>query len=231
LNNPLKYIDPSGHDEICNPYLLPYWMISQMTPNDLKRMRENYDASLTNDFRYGYRRSGTTFYIPGEGGSTYIINMADSDEYDDINREIGQTGFSSIDTIGDITNLIIDITRSDEKAVALDLASLFFFGNIRFLKYGDDIIDSWGSIRFSGGTASTKNISNLTVDIKEWIGDGGRVIHNSSGDTILLSTDGTRRVRFDINNPSPHDYPHGHVEEFVNGKWVKSGPIYPKDVP
>jgi len=48
---------------------------------------------------------------------------------------------------------------------------------------------------------------------------------------VLISRDGTRRVRFDINNPSPHANAHGHVEVLVNGKWVKSGPIYTTDVP
>ena len=40
-----------------------------------------------------------------------------------------------------------------------------------------------------------------------------------------------RRVRFDINRPAPHTSPHAHVEELVDGKWRKSGPIYPTDVP
>jgi len=47
-------------------------------------------------------------------------------------------------------------------------------------------------------------------------------ITNKSGDKVFISSDGTRRIRFDINNTSPHNNPHGHVEEFINGKWVKS---------
>jgi hypothetical protein len=52
-----------------------------------------------------------------------------------------------------------------------------------------------------------------------------------AGDTILVSKDGTRRIRFDIKRPHPHQSPHAHVEELKNGRWKKSGPIYPRDVP
>jgi RHS repeat-associated protein len=75
-----------------------------------------------------------------------------------------------------------------------------------------------------------KKIQNLTTGIKEWLGDGAKLIKNKNGDTVMLSKDGTKRIRFDINNPSPHENPHGHVEILQNGKWVKSGPIYPNDV-
>jgi hypothetical protein len=71
----------------------------------------------------------------------------------------------------------------------------------------------------------------LAKNIKDWLGKDAKVITNKSGDKVFISSDGTRRIRFDINNTSPHNNPHGHVEEFINGKWVKSGPLYPVDVP
>lgn len=46
-----------------------------------------------------------------------------------------------------------------------------------------------------------------------------------------VSDDGLRRIRVDINRPYPHSSPHAHVEELVNGRWVRSGPLYPTDVP
>ncbi|MCL2649345.1 MAG: hypothetical protein FWD61_20515 [Phycisphaerales bacterium] len=67
-------------------------------------------------------------------------------------------------------------------------------------------------------------------DIIRFLGKDARVITNKAGDTVFLSKDGLRRVRFDIKNPSPHAYPHSHVEVNVNGKWVKSGQLYPYDV-
>ena len=80
------------------------------------------------------------------------------------------------------------------------------------------------------GSASN-NIADLAKDMKSWLGKDARVITNKNGDKIFISGDGTKRIRFDINNTSPHNNPHGHVEELVNGKWVKSGPVYPIDVP
>jgi hypothetical protein len=67
-------------------------------------------------------------------------------------------------------------------------------------------------------------------DVMKFLGKDVRVITNSASDTVFLSKDGLRRVRFDFNNPSPHLNPHSHVEIKVNGKWVKSGPLYPSDV-
>lgn len=65
----------------------------------------------------------------------------------------------------------------------------------------------------------------------DWLGSNVRTITNRAGDKVFLSDDGLRRIRFDIRNPAPHTSPHAHVEEFVNGRWVKSGPIFPRDVP
>jgi hypothetical protein len=64
-----------------------------------------------------------------------------------------------------------------------------------------------------------------------WLGKDYRTITNGAGDNVFMSKDGLRKIRFDINKTSPHANPHTHVEEFVNGKWVKSGPLYPKDMP
>ena len=53
---------------------------------------------------------------------------------------------------------------------------------------------------------------------------------------VVESADKTKKVRFGLNNPSPHNNPHTHVEELkrVKNRTVptrKSGPIYPRDVP
>ena len=90
-------------------------------------------------------------------------------------------------------------------------------------KYSDDVIEGAGKV--------PNKVTDLAKDIKDWLGKDARVITNKNGDKVFMSGDGTKRIRFDINNTSPHNNPHGHVEELVNGKWVKSGPIYPTDVP
>jgi len=65
---------------------------------------------------------------------------------------------------------------------------------------------------------------------KDWLGKEVRAITNKDGDSIFMNKAGTKKLRFDIKNPSPHENPHAHIEELINGKW--RGPrIYPRDVP
>ena len=94
-----------------------------------------------------------------------------------------------------------------------------------FANYGSEFLDD-------GGRMVDQPLTVSAVDMAEdWLGPNARMITNQAGDKIFLSADGTRRLRFDINRPYPHSSPHAHVEELVNGVWVKSGPIYPTDVP
>ena len=76
-----------------------------------------------------------------------------------------------------------------------------------------------------------EGVSPAADSITEWLGPGPRLITNQSGDIVVISKHGTRKVRFDLNNTNPHEVPHGHVEELIDGEWVGSGPIYPKDLP
>lgn len=75
------------------------------------------------------------------------------------------------------------------------------------------------------------NIVEETIsDAKEWLGDDATVITNESGDKVFISKEGTRKVRFDLKNPKPHENPHVHVEYLKGNRWRKSGPLWPKDV-
>jgi hypothetical protein len=72
--------------------------------------------------------------------------------------------------------------------------------------------------------------------ITQWLGEGSRAIINKNGDLVLMSKDGLKKIRFDINKPYPHIHPHTHIEQFINGQWVKGQyegvpQLYPKDVP
>lgn len=105
-------------------------------------------------------------------------------------------------------------------------------GNVLF-KYGDDAVKYGDDVAKGVGSASKvpNKVTDLAKDMKDWLGKDARVITNKNGDKVFMSGDGIKRIRFDINNTSPHNNPHGHVEERVNGKWVKSDPIYPTDIP
>ena len=83
----------------------------------------------------------------------------------------------------------------------------------------------------SRGISTNSKVDKIAKQAREWLGDDVRLVTNKNGDKIFMSCDSTKRLRFDINNTSPHNNPHGHVEEFIDGKWIKSGPIYPIDVP
>lgn len=82
-----------------------------------------------------------------------------------------------------------------------------------------------------GKGTNKSSVKSLAKDLKSWLGSDARAILNKSDDLIILSKNGSRRLRFDINNTSPHKNLHSHVEELIDGKWVKSGPLYPKDLP
>jgi hypothetical protein len=79
--------------------------------------------------------------------------------------------------------------------------------------------------------SASGEVIQLEKQIFGWLGEGAKCIRNEAGDSIFLSKGGLRRVRFDFKNPSPHHNPHSHVEIKVHGDWIKSGPIYPTDVP
>lgn len=79
--------------------------------------------------------------------------------------------------------------------------------------------------------ARIAEIVQLEKQISSWLGEGTRFIRNEAGDSVFISKDGLRCVRFDFNRPKPHNNPHAHVEIKVDGKWIKSGEIYPTDIP
>ena len=62
------------------------------------------------------------------------------------------------------------------------------------------------------------------------MGKDSKAITNENGDKVFLSKDGTRKIRFDLKNPKPHENPHAHIEYLKGKRWRKSGPIWPKDV-
>ena len=79
-------------------------------------------------------------------------------------------------------------------------------------------------------SSSISGASDIVSKIGEWLGEDFKSIVNKAGDKILLSKDGMRRFRVDINNPHG-DSPHIHLEIKINGKWKDAfgkHRIYPK---
>lgn len=74
-----------------------------------------------------------------------------------------------------------------------------------------------------------KRVGFVAAKMRNWIGKDAEIITNTSDDLIILSKDGNRKIRFNLNNPSPHNNPYVHVEKKVNGKW-KTERVWPTDV-
>jgi hypothetical protein len=67
---------------------------------------------------------------------------------------------------------------------------------------------------------------------KAWLGGDCRMITKDSGDVVLISKDGLRKLRFDTENPHG-DLPHMHLEVLKNGEWedalIDVHRLYPKN--
>lgn len=87
------------------------------------------------------------------------------------------------------------------------------------------------SIFVTGSAFPSHNdkVGFVATKIQNWIGEEAKIMTNTSDDLIILSKDGNRKIRFDINNPYPHNNPHVHIEKNVNGRW-KTERIWPTDV-
>ena len=59
-----------------------------------------------------------------------------------------------------------------------------------------------------GGPGLARGLGLATTD---------KAIRNKSGDLVVISKDGSTGLRIDVNNPHPHESPHAHVEEKVDG--------------
>ena len=76
-----------------------------------------------------------------------------------------------------------------------------------------DKIDDAGDV-----VAPIGAVGDAAASARNFLGGGYKAITNKAGDTVLMSKDGLRKMRFDFNNTSG-DLPHVHIEQFVNGRW------------
>ena len=83
---------------------------------------------------------------------------------------------------------------------------------------------------WAGKAAKAKRLTQAKEAAVRFLGENYRMIVNDANDRILLSEDGLRRLRSDLHRPYPHENPHVHVEECIDGVW-RGMRIWPKDVP
>lgn len=177
----------------------------------------NPDATLANNVEYMSAgiSTGMTVYVGAkslQSGHQFLKGI----HINTGNMSAGMSGFSASAAVSSGISISVEagVTASAQSAVQMGMlyVSTGFSGN-------------------EGTSKAANKVDGLAKEMKDWLGKDAKVITNKSGDKVFMSSDGTRRIRFDINNTSPHSNPHGHVEQLVNGKWVKSGPLYPVDVP
>jgi hypothetical protein len=73
------------------------------------------------------------------------------------------------------------------------------------------------------GKFTDSKIVKALKEIEKYLGKNPKLITNQSGDIVMMSANGKRKVRFDINKPHGYE-PHAHVQKFVKGKWVDAVP-------
>ncbi|HEX2582686.1 MAG TPA: tetratricopeptide repeat protein, partial [Chlamydiales bacterium] len=123
--------------------------------------------------------------------------------------------------------------QSAEKILVLEAAAS---GSVAGVNIGEVVVSAEQTFLLKSAvrlesSGKIAEIVPLEKQISKWLGEEAKYIRNEAGDPIFLSKDGTRCVRFDFNKTTPHNNPHAHVEIKVDGKWIKSGQIYPTDVP
>jgi hypothetical protein len=89
-----------------------------------------------------------------------------------------------------------------------------------------------GKFATSGAkTGSGLKVAAAADDVMEWLGPGAKLKKGGPNENlVIMSADGKKRLQIHSVDPSPHQNPHAHVDEFIGGRWKKSGQIYPKDV-
>jgi len=72
------------------------------------------------------------------------------------------------------------------------------------------------SVVFGVGSQAT---SDTADDVIEWLGDDPVAIKNQNGDLIARNAENTLRFQAHFNNYYPHNQPHIHLDQFINGQW------------
>jgi hypothetical protein len=128
-------------------------------------------------------------------------------------------GISIFATIGGAASL--QISRAAAAPEFMDLAGLARTTTSTSVETIDPFVKSFDKLK----------VLEAEKMIKAYLGENSLLIRNQAQDLVLISQDRLRKVRFDFNNPKPHNNPHMHVEQIKGSKWKDSGQIYPVDVP
>ena len=231
-DSPIMLVDPDGEKVV--PFgLLEYYGKAQYGNSHLGEVQKigiyNVIPIYDNNNKIISYNAVREYSVHGETHwrTEYQMNPSDLGDFKD-----------NIDYYESCANMIYAFGEPDWSSIAMtnNIISGDFRGFFNELgKQWENAIynsDFWIGVAFSvaGSNSNNAKINQLAKDLRKWVGNDARGFVNKSNDLIILSKDQTRRIRFDLNNYQPHQHPHAHVEEYTNGNWEKSGPLYPKDV-
>ncbi len=175
---------------------------------DAKHMNDSWSQMGVNMHSF----ADTYFVIPGLGtGADWLAYVSEGN--------VPMTALYGLLTIADVFTLGGAVVTAK---VAIKVATS--------ASRADDVLDIIKASKAVSAAPAVSKTQKVAGEIMEWLGDDARFVRNSSDDVVLLSADATKRVRFDLNHPAQHIYPHMHVEEKIGKDWVKSGPIFPTDI-
>ncbi len=179
---------------------------------------------------------GSELTKAGRIAKAYKLNQF-ADYADSINSGINKfVEADSYHKTAYVSEVVTEITAAVGTSKALGELGTWVKGKIPRARFSFGLSEKFKKLfrrnrGIEGAGEAPNKVSDLAKDMKSWLGEDAKVITNKAGDKIFLSKDGTKRIRFDINKPHPHNSPHGHIEELKNGEWVGNGQLYPKDVP
>jgi hypothetical protein len=162
----------------------------------------------------------TAFMTPAFTGSKRLVNVKEIPALKKVNNPAYRGGIVSDKTIAKLTKKELKALQTIENAtLQVEKKAI--------LKTNSSLIKTLESVQ----GISAKDIQRLEQEISSWLGKDTKLIRNKAGDSIFLSKDGIRKVRFDFNRPYPHENPHLHFERLENGCWEEIKRIYPSDLP
>jgi len=218
MNNPLKYTDPTGE------YITRY------------EDEDGVEIVTTDD------GSDDTIVISDEYKEefTELVGLTNEDMLNDprFNEAI------KYDVLGEAGyDFAKQFTTQWSRQNAIDYIQDPTFANSMAMSYSE-AFSQWtdpeklllaASIYAGGITApvraGTRSIDDALAQSRQFLGKDFRAITNKAGDSVFLSKDGLKKMRFDVRNPG-NDAPHVHIEVLRNNKWRDAIPgthrIYPK---
>ncbi|MEQ1934219.1 MAG: RHS repeat-associated core domain-containing protein, partial [Fimbriimonadaceae bacterium] len=202
-NNPLRRADPRGLDFDWNRY----W-------SDVGKVFQGYGCAL--DPRN---------LVKGVVALGEVIG----------NEGVGAGGKALLDGLGEMVNGVFQLDDPERFGEALMNVIITASSSAGVAKGASAAVKMSKAARAARAAAAltASKIAQALRSIEAFLGKGFTHKINKAGDIILMSADGKKKVRLDINKTKPHQSVHVDIEIWneKTGKFENVGKAYPNDVP